>query len=102
MISIFQKYIEKRKELVKLESVDKVSKIGSQTIFFGVLAFIAVHLFLFLFLGLGLYIGSLLGNFGYGVLVIAGFFLLLVLILIVFRKTIVRGLRNLMINNMLN
>ncbi|MHA6697953.1 phage holin family protein [Chryseobacterium sp. A301] len=88
MIHLVKEYASKRLELLKLEATEKSSKGAGLLVFFGLAALAALFFILLFNIGVGLYIGSLLGNYGYGILIVAGFYLLVLLLLIVLRKFI--------------
>ncbi len=94
MIDIVKEYGKKRLDLLKMEAAEK-SSIGAGTATFIILAVIAALFFIFLLnIGLGLLIGHLLGNYAYGVLIMAGFYLLILIILFIARKSITNNVAN--------
>lgn len=94
MIDIVKDYASKRIDLLKLQATEK-SSVGAGTATFIVLAAIAALFFIFLLnIGLGLWIGSLLGNYAYGVLIMAGFYLLVLIVVILARKSITNNVAN--------
>ncbi|SNV35491.1 Protein of uncharacterised function (DUF1469) [Chryseobacterium taklimakanense] len=94
MIDIVKDYASKRIDLLKLQATEK-SSVGAGTATFIVLAAIAALFFIFLLnIGLGLWIGSLLGNYAYGVLIMAGFYLLILIVVILARKSITNNVAN--------
>lgn len=94
MIDLVKQYASKRLELLKMEATEK-SSLGAGTLTFLILASISGLFFLILFnIGIGLWIGSLLGNYGYGVLIVAGFYLLLLALVLAFRKSITNKVAN--------
>jgi uncharacterized membrane protein YiaA len=88
MIEIVKEFASKKIDLLKMEATEK----GSLTA--GVIAFLAIAIvaalfFIILFnIGLGLLIGYWLGNYAYGILIMAGFYLLILVITIFSRKAI--------------
>lgn len=91
MIDTLKDYAEKRLELLKLEATEK-SSLGAGNLVFIVLVSITLLFFIVLLnIGLGFWIGSLLGNYAYGLLIMAGFYLLLTLILFALRKTVLNS-----------
>lgn len=94
MIDIVKDYASKRIDLLKLQAAEK-SSLGAGTATFIILAAIAALFFIFLLnIGLGLWIGSLLGNYAYGVLIMAGFYLLILIVVIMARKSITNNVAN--------
>lgn len=91
MIDTLKDYAEKRLELLKLQATEK-SSLGAGNLVFIVLVSITLLFFIVLLnIGLGLWIGSLLGNYAYGLLIMAGFYLLLTLILFALRKAVLNS-----------
>ena len=94
MLDIVKEYAEKRLDLLKMEATEK-SSLGAGTATFLLLASVAGLFFIILFnIGLGLWIGSLLGNYGYGVLIMSGFYLLVLLVIFMARKSITNTVAN--------
>ncbi len=88
MINLVKDYASKRLELLKLEATEKTS-IGAGTLVLVCAAVIFALFFLILFnIGVGLYIGSLLGNYAYGLLIVSAFYLLALFVLLLLRKSI--------------
>lgn len=88
MIDTLKDYAEKRLQLLKLEATEK-SSLGVGNLVLIVLISISLLFFIALVnIGVGLWIGSLLGNYAYGILIMAGFYLLVVILLLLFRKTV--------------
>ncbi|WP_027377235.1 phage holin family protein [Kaistella palustris] len=88
MLDLIKEYAYKRVDLLKLEATEKsVSLAGTLT--YLVLALFFAVFFLILFLvGIGLLIGSYIGNYGWGVLIVAGFCLLMIALTFALRKKI--------------
>jgi len=84
-------YIETRIDLLKLKAIDKSSDVASSvvtgltTLLFGCFALLILNI------GLALWIGDLLGKDYLGFFVIAGFYILLALLLHIFRNTWIKG-----------
>lgn len=94
MIDIVKQYASKRLDLLKMEATEK-SSVGAGTATFVILASIAALFFVFLLnIGLGLWIGSLLGNYAYGILIMAGVYLLILVIIVLARKSITNNIAN--------
>lgn len=88
MLDLIKQYAYKRIDLLKLEAKEKavtIAGIATYIIFAVFLAFFFLILFL---VGLGLLIGSYLHNYGYGVLIVAGVCLLLIVLIFVLRNSI--------------
>ena len=87
-------YASKRLELLKIEATEK-SSLSAGFIVFLIFSTTAVLFFIILFnIGLGLLIGHYLGNYGYGVLIMAGIYLLLFLLLLLLRKALTATVAN--------
>ena len=87
MLDILKEYSTKKIELLKMEATEKAS-ITVGTLAFVLAMAIAISFFLILFtVGLGLLIGYYLGNYAWGVLIMAGFYLLVVIILLMMKKS---------------
>ena len=79
-------YIETRIDLLKLQAVDKSSDVTSSLIA-SIATLLVVSFALFLFnIGLALWIGDLLGKTYLGFLIVAGFYVLVALLLHFFRN----------------
>ena len=94
MIDIVKEYASKRLDLLKMEATEK-SSVGAGTAIFIVLASIAFLFFIFLLnIGLGLLIGAYLDNYAYGVLIMAGVYMVILIIVILARKSITNNVAN--------
>ncbi|WP_417431848.1 phage holin family protein [Halpernia sp.] len=94
MFDLLKEYAYKRADLLKMEIQEKtVTLIGMFT--FLILAFLSALFFIILFLfGLGFLIGSYLNNYGYGLLIVAGFYLLVLIVLYIKRNSIKNRVAN--------
>jgi hypothetical protein len=94
-------YVKTNLELVKLHAVDKsadiASKLISRTIFFIAFSFFA----LFINIGLSFWLGEILGKDYYGFAIIAGFYLLLSIVLMILHRPIIYKIKNYFINQLL-
>lgn len=94
MIDILKQYAAKRADLLKMEATEKTSvSLGTAT-FILLAIFVATFFIILLNIGLGLWIGYLLGNYAYGVLIMAGVYLLIFIILFMLRKSITNSVAN--------
>ena len=76
MIDLIKEYASKRADLLQLEATEKSVTILGTVIYIILILFSAlffIQLFLF---GLAFLIGSYLNNYGYGLLIVAGLFLI--------------------------
>ena len=88
MLDLIKDYASKRVELLKMEATEKSSLAGGSIAFIAAFAFLFLFFFLLFNIGLGLLIGYYLDNYGWGVLIMAGFYLLLMLILFAAKKSL--------------
>lgn len=88
MVETLKEYATKRVDLLKIEATEK-AVITAGTITYIVSATIAFLFFITLFnIGVGLLIGHYLGNYAYGILIMAGFYLLVLVIVLLARNFI--------------
>lgn len=88
MLEILKEYAAKKVDLLKMEATEKTS-ITAGTFTYIILAVVAALFFIILLnIGLGLLIGYYLGNYAYGILIMAGFYLLLMIIILLARNSI--------------
>jgi len=80
-------YVEARIELMRLEIKEDISKALAKLTLFIVLAFVFTLFVLLISMAVAFRIGEHLGNFG-GFAAVAGFYFLLIVILLIFRETI--------------
>ncbi len=100
MIEIIKEYISKRIDLIKMEITEKVT-LSAGVVLLGVLISIAFLFFIILLnIGLGLLIGYWLGNYAYGMLIMAGIYLLIIVVLILSRKAIKDSVANMIIKKL--
>lgn len=93
MLGIFKNYIEKRIELLKLEVTESTVKMISIVVYSLLLLVFAISFFSFLFVGIGLVLGSLLGSYAYGFLIVSAFFLLCLLVVFYQKRSIIEYFR---------
>ncbi|WHF52216.1 phage holin family protein [Chryseobacterium gotjawalense] len=88
MVDIVKEFASKKIDLLKMEMTEK-SSLTVGTLTYLILASVAALFFIILFnIGLGLLIGSWLGNYAYGILIMAGFYLLILIITFAARNAI--------------
>ncbi|MGI6074039.1 MAG: phage holin family protein [Fermentimonas sp.] len=81
-------YINNTLQLGKLEAYDKLS-LGSATMIFGfAFAAVAVIALFFILLTVGFYLAELLGSYWQGFAIVAGFSILVLLVLLLLKKSI--------------
>ena len=82
MIDLIKEYASKRADLLQLEATEKSVTILGTVIYIILILFSAlffIQLFLF---GLAFLIGSYLNNYGYGLLIVAGLFLIALIVVL--------------------
>ncbi|MBC7381963.1 MAG: phage holin family protein [Bacteroidia bacterium] len=100
--NILKAYIEQKVELAKLTVVEKIAVLGG--IFFSsfLIVFFALLFFMFLSAMAGLLLGVWLNSMIIGFAMVAAFYLLITIILIVCRKSIEKPVVNLLIKLIFN
>ena len=79
-------YLSARLKLIKYEVYEKTAKIAATLFSSLVIAMLASFLLFFLSITLGFYFGSLFNSYGTGFLVVTGFYLILLIPFLFFRK----------------
>lgn len=87
-MDIIKEYLEKRIELLKMETTEKTAMVSGLVFFLAIALIFLAFFIVFLILGLGLWIGYLLGNYSYGLLIMSGICLIIFLIVFSLRKKI--------------
>jgi len=82
-------YIEVKLDLVRLHTAENLSRIFSNVATIAVIGYLLFFIILFISFASGFYIGSLLDSNELGFLCVAGFYTLLLILFLVFRKQIV-------------
>ena len=82
-------YIEVKFDLIRLHTAENLSRIFSNVTTVAILGYLLFLIILFLSFAAGFYIGSLLGSVELGFLCIAGFYFVLLLLFLLFKKQIV-------------
>jgi len=77
-------------ELIKLKTLDKSADVVSDTVSWLIVIVFAILFFLILNIGVALWIGDLLGKSYNGFFVVAGFYLILALLCVIFRKKLIK------------
>lgn len=89
MIETIKEYASKRIDLLKIEATEK-SSISAGIIAYLVILLVAFGFFIILFnFGLAFLIGKALDNYSFGFLIVAGFYLFIMILVVVFKKKIV-------------
>jgi len=82
-------YIEVKLDLVRLHTAENLSRIFSNVATIAVIGYLLFFIIFFISFAAGFYIGSLLGSNELGFLCMAGFYTLLLILFLAFRKEIV-------------
>jgi len=82
-------YIEVKLDLIRLHIAENLSRIFSNVATIAVIGYLLFFIVLFISFAAGFYIGSLLDSNDLGFLCIAGFYTLLLILFLAFRKQIV-------------
>ena len=71
MFGIFKEYIEKRINLIKINAMEQSAKISGLIFFFAIVLVVSMFFLAFLILSIGMLVGSLLGSYAYGFLLMS-------------------------------
>ena len=97
-----KQYVNTNYELVKLEATAQASQMGSGLISYFIVGFVSCLFIFFLSIGAGFYISFCMGDTYSGFGIVAGFYGLLMIILMAARKSVVvKPLRDKLIRKML-
>lgn len=88
MFGDLKNYINKRITLTKYEIVEFTSKMLAGSLYALLVALLLIFFTLLGSIALGFFLGNYFENYGYGFLVVTAIYLLFILILIIFRKSI--------------
>lgn len=94
MVETLKDFISKKIELLKMEATEKSVITLAFFVFSGLFILMFLVFLLLLNIGIGFLIGHYLGNYGYGMLVIAGFYLIFVIITYFFKNKIKKSVAN--------
>ncbi|HEY8688421.1 MAG TPA: phage holin family protein [Chitinophagaceae bacterium] len=96
-------YVETRIDLLRLKAIDKSSSFLSLLISMIVVILISFIFIMLLSIGVALLLGGLLGKTYYGFFIVAGFYLIVGLVLFIFRnKWLKKPIANSMIKNLMD
>jgi hypothetical protein len=90
-------FVETYYKLTLVNITDKVSGVASSVVTFIAVFIIGIFVLLFIGLALGTWLGQLLNNTIAGYFLVAGLFLLIMLMIWAFRKKLMSGFRNFII-----
>jgi uncharacterized membrane protein YqjE len=85
-------YVESRVALVKMEIREEIAGILSRTLMIIVMMLIAFLLLLFFSAGIAWYLNTVFGDDFAGFFLVGGFYLLLLILMIAFRKSLLKSL----------
>jgi len=88
MFNLIKEYAYKRVDLLKLQAAEKAGSVLGTVVFVTIILFCAFFFVLLLLFGIGFLIGTYLNNYGYVLLIVAGFFLLVLIVIFLLRNTI--------------
>jgi hypothetical protein len=84
-----QEYIEVKLDLFKLQSAENISRVVSNAVVAVIVLLLASLVLFFLSFAAGYFLASVLNSNELGFLCVAGFYILLILIILIFRKSII-------------
>ena len=94
-----EKYVEDKLLLLKLQAVEKISKLSSEMFSGLLIGIISLFIILFLSMMAAWYFGQLLNNVFWGFGIISAFYILVLILILVFRKKLLeRSITNTVIN----
>ncbi|CAM4094231.1 MULTISPECIES: hypothetical protein [Flavobacterium] len=97
-----QDYTNSSIELFKLNAIDKIADITASITFRLVFGLIVAMFSLFINIGISLYIGKLIGENYLGFLIVSGFYLVIAILLFIFRDRFIKiPIMNLVIKKLL-
>ncbi|NAW51132.1 hypothetical protein GNY06_07005 [Elizabethkingia argentiflava] len=97
MFSIISDYLKKKMDLFKLEVVEKtLTSAGAITFSILLLAMLTFFIGL-LSVGISLWLGDILQNISYGFLSVSGFYLFIIILMIIFKKKLKKEFTNLIL-----
>lgn len=78
-------------ELVKLKAVDKLATTVSNVVYVIIISLLAFFFLLIINLAISFWLGELLGKTYLGFFVVAGFYVLLILLFVLFKKQLIKA-----------
>ena len=94
MLNLLKEYAYKRADLLKLEATEKSVTILGTVIYIILALFSLLFFALLLLFGIGFLIGTYLDNYGFGLLIVAGCFLIISALVLMNRKAIKNRVAN--------
>jgi hypothetical protein len=77
-------------ELIKLKTIDKSSDVVSNLVSWLIVILFAIMFFTLLNIAIALWLGGMMGHSWYGFFMVAGFYGILMLVFLIFRKQLVK------------
>lgn len=94
MVEILKDYASKRLDLLKMDAMERGVLTAGTVTFLIMMAVFAMFFLILLNIGIAILIGSLIGNYAYGFLIVAGFYFILLIGTIIFGKKIKDAIAN--------
>ncbi|MFN3019649.1 phage holin family protein [Chryseobacterium sp. TY3] len=98
MIDLLKEYINIRIDLARLELIEKSSLSAGIITFIMTMVIVFAFFIILLNFGIAFLIGQALDNFSYGFLIVAGFYLLIMIIVLSMRKKMIKTVANNVLN----
>ncbi len=86
-----KKYINTNYELIKLETLDKTSLVASSLISGLIVSIVTILFVFFLSISAGFYLAYRLNDFSLGFMIVAGFYFIIVMLLLLTRKRLIEN-----------
>lgn len=102
MVEIIKDYAAKRLELLKLSATEKGVVTAGTLTFLIMVAIFTVFFLILLNIGIAILVGEAINNYAYGFLIVAGFYLILLILVIIFGKKIKDTIANKLLNSFNN
>jgi hypothetical protein len=84
-----QEYVEVKLDLLKLHTAEHLSRLLSNAVTLFIAGYLLFLILLFLSFGAGFFLGSILHSNEAGFLIVAGFYFLVFIVFLIFRKQII-------------
>lgn len=94
MLDTLRKYALKRIELLKIEAIDKLSASAGMTTYVTIILIAFVFFTLLFNFGIAFFIGKELNNYSYGFLIVATFYIFIIIFTKCVKKSIVNYVAN--------
>lgn len=100
MLETVKEFASKKIELLKMEATEKAAVSIGTIVFLSILGILSLFFIAILNIGLGLLIGYYIGNYAYGMLIMAGVYLLMIIIAVASKNTIKNKIADLIIKTL--